>query len=153
MLIYTYPRINSAENHGGEESNVRSAKCVFLEVQDVEMKSAEKEKYIGDIISSDGSNDPNISRRSSIGIGAISQIFAILNEISLGHHYVEIGLVLRESILLSKMVLSAESWHKLLKCQIEKLEQVDRIFYRKLLNCHSKTGTEFFLVKLEPYPS
>ena len=44
---------------------------------------------------------------------------------------------------MSKMLLSAESWHKLLKCQIEKLEQVDRIFYRKLLNCHSKTGIEF----------
>ena len=47
-------------------------KCVFLEVQDSEMKSADSEKYIGDVISSSGSNEANISRRRSIGIGAIS---------------------------------------------------------------------------------
>ena len=76
-------------------------------------------------------------------MGAIAQIFAILNEISMGLHYFEIFLILRESILLSKMLLSAESWHKLFLYQIEKLENVDKIFLRKMFNCHSKTGIEF----------
>ena len=102
-------------------SNLRTKKvnCVFLEVQDCEMRSADSEKYIGDLISSNGSNDINISRRRSQGIGAISQIFSILNEISLGYHYIEIGLILRESVLLSKMTLRSEAWHKVHKYQIE----------------------------------
>ena len=54
------------------------------------MKTAENEKYIGDIISHNGSNDANIARRRSLGMGAIAQIFGILHEISLGHHFVEI---------------------------------------------------------------
>ena len=105
-------------------ANSRKAKCVNLDVQESQMKDEENEKYIGDVISNGGSNEANISRRRSIGIGAISSIFAVLNEISLGYQYIEIGLILRESILLSKMLLSAESWHKLFLYQIEKLEEV-----------------------------
>ena len=85
-------------------------------------------------------------------MGAISQIFSILNEVSLGYNYVEIGLILRESTLLSKMLLSAESWHKLFEYQIEKLEEVDKTFYRKLLNCHSKTGVEFLFSETGTIP-
>ena len=60
------------------QPNARDAKCVFLEVQDFEMKLEENEKYVGDVISCNGINDANISRRKSIGIGAISSISAIL---------------------------------------------------------------------------
>ena len=48
---------------GEEETNERNVQCVLLEVQDCEMKRVDNEKYIGDVISSDGSNDANISRR------------------------------------------------------------------------------------------
>ena len=61
------------------EADNKIVKCVFLKVQKCEMKSAEEEKYIGDVISSNCSNDPNVSKRRSQGIGAISHIFAILN--------------------------------------------------------------------------
>ena len=57
-------------------------KCVKLHIskeEELGMKSAEEEKYIGDVISSNCSNDPNVSKRRSQGIGAISHIFAILN--------------------------------------------------------------------------
>ena len=116
------------------------------------MKRADNEKYIGDVISSDGSNDANISRRRCLGMGSISQIFTILDEISLGYQYVEIGLILRESIMLSKMLLSAESWHKLHQYQIEKLDEVDKIFFKKLFNSHSKTSTEFYYSETGPIP-
>ena len=77
---------------------------VFLEVQDEEMMAGDQEKYIGDVISSNGSNDAKIFRSRSIGMGAVSQLFTVLNEVSLGYIYVEIGLILRESTLLSKNV-------------------------------------------------
>ena len=139
-------------NCSKSQSSIQNMKCVFLEVQKSEMKSAENEKYIGDVISQNGSNDANVSRRRSQGIGAISQIFALLNEISLGYHYIEIGLILREAILLSKMLLSAESWHRLFLYQIEKLEEVDRMFFRKLFNAHAKTGTEVYYIESGSIP-
>ena len=123
---------------------IRNVKCVFLEAQDSEMKSVSDEKYVGDVISSTGSNDANISRRIGVGMAAISQIFGVMHEISLGQNFIEIGLAMREAVLLSKMLLSSESWHKVFQYQVEKLEEVDRAFFRKLLNSHSKTGVEFF---------
>ena len=77
----------------------RNVKCVFLEVQDCERRTADNEKYNGDIVSYNGFNDANVARRVSLGMGAISQIFAVLNEISLGYQFIEIGLILRDSIL------------------------------------------------------
>ena len=53
------------------------------------------------------------------------------------------AVTMRESVLLSKMLLSSESWHKVFQYQIEKLNEVDKTFYRKLLNSHPKTGEEF----------
>jgi hypothetical protein len=137
---------------GVESERMRNVKCVFLEVQDCEMRTADNEKYIGDIVSYNGSNDANVARRVSLGMGALSQIFAVLNEISLGYQFIEIGLILRDSILLSKMLLSAESWHKLFKYQIEKFEEVDKTFFRKLFNSHSKTGLEFYFSETGTVP-
>ena len=82
------------------EPNTRNVRGAFLEVQECEIKEDEEERYIGDVIFCNGSNDGNISRRRSLGTGAIAQIFAILSEVSLGFQYIEIGLIPRESILM-----------------------------------------------------
>jgi hypothetical protein len=57
-----------------------------------------------DVVCSSGRNDKNIENRCNRGVGAISQITTMLNRVSLGHYYFEIGLVLRDTILVSKMV-------------------------------------------------
>ena len=51
---------------GGDDLKPRNVRCVLLEVQETEMKSGGNEKYIGDIISANGSNDANIARRRSL---------------------------------------------------------------------------------------
>ena len=53
---------------------------------------------------------------------------------SLGHYYFEIALILRESILVSKLVFYSEVWYNLTIKQLKKLEQVDEIYQRKILN-------------------
>ena len=116
------------------------------------MGSAENEKYIGDVVLANGSNEANISRRRSQGVGAVSEIFPILQEISYGSNYVEMGLIMRESILISKLLLSAEVWHKLYQYQSEKLEEVDKSFHRQLLNCHAKTAIEFLYSEMGTLP-
>ena len=45
------------------QSDQKTVTCVQLEVQDTKMKECDTEKYIGDMISSDGSNDKNITNR------------------------------------------------------------------------------------------
>ena len=49
------------------------------------MKTAEHETYLGDVICSSGKNEENISNKANYGVGAISQIFSMLSQVSLGH--------------------------------------------------------------------
>ena len=92
------------------------------------------ETYLGDIVCSSGSNDKNIENRCNRGVGAVSQITMMLNRVSLGHYYFEIGLVFRDTILVSKMVYNSEVWYNVTEKQLIKLEQIDKMFFRKLFN-------------------
>ena len=50
------------------------------------MEVVEKEKYVGDIITSDGKHTKNITARRSKGLGIISEIVTILDGLCLGPH-------------------------------------------------------------------
>ena len=70
------------------------------------------ETYLGDIVCSSGSNHRNIESRCNRGIGAFSQIMTMLSRGSLGHYYFDIGLVLRDAILVRKLVFHSEVWYR-----------------------------------------
>ena len=63
----------------------------------------------------------------------------MLNLTSLGHYYFEIALVLRASILVSKLVFNSEVWYNLSNKQSEQLEQIDEIYLRKILDVPKTT--------------
>ena len=107
------------------------------------MKKIEKHKYLGDIICSSGSNSENINERSKIGFQAISQIKSFMKDVQLGSYSIQVELILRESLFISKILLNSEVWHSVTKVQIEKLEMIDKILLRHALNAHSKTGVEW----------
>ena len=106
--------------------------CPELKVHGSTMESVSSDTYLGDIISSNGSNTENIKARISRGNGIISKIRNILDSVSLGAHYFKIALLLRESLLLSSMLSSSESWYDLSTGEIEQLESVDITFLRSL---------------------
>ena len=72
---------------------------------------AEYETNLGDLVCSTGSNDKNIENRYNKGVGAISQMDTMLARTSLGHYYFEIGLIMRDAMLVSKLVYNSEVWY------------------------------------------
>ena len=74
--------------------------CPILKVHGTVMQEVTEETYLGDIISNDGKNNKNIKSRISKGIGISTQILNLLDVISFGSHYIEIALLLRESLLI-----------------------------------------------------
>ena len=56
----------------------------------------------------------------------------MLEQISLGHYYFEIGLVMRDSMLISKLVSSSEVWYNVTKEQYRKLEEIGEMFLMKM---------------------
>ena len=118
-------------------------KCDKLKVHKTEIKTASTQKYLGDLVCSSGKNSENVNDRCKTGFKAISQIKSLIKEVGLGKFTIEIGLILRDSIFVSKMLLNSEVWHAVTKKQIEDLDKIDRILLRHILNAHCKTGLEW----------
>ena len=76
--------------------------CDGLKVHQNSISKKNHETYLGDVISSSGSNLKNIEKRRNSGIGAVSQIVSTLSQVSLGHFYYEIALIFINSMLVSK---------------------------------------------------
>ena len=124
-----------------------SCECLELKVHGKEMKLTENEKYLGDKLSSDGKNELNIEDRCNKGLGIKTQALGLLKEISLGNNYFEIGLMLRDSNLINGMLFNSEAWYNLTKSQVEKLEKIDELYLRSLLEAHSKTPLEALYIE------
>ena len=80
--------------HIGKQKN----ECKDIKVHESKMKNSSQEKYLGDFIDKSGRLKATIEDRISKGYGILSEIKAIINEIPLGSHKLEIGLQLRQAI-------------------------------------------------------
>ena len=69
----------------------------------------------------------------------MSEIISVLNQVSLGHFYFEIALVLRDSMLISKLIYSSEIWYNVSKDQYSKLEEIDEMYFRRIFELPKST--------------
>ena len=113
-----------------------------LKVHNDVMKKESSGPYLGDIISSDGSIDLTIENRRQRGVGIISQITGIINNVSLGVHYFSIALALRECMFVNGLLFNSEVWYSVKAKHLETLENIDQILLRKMFKAHSKTALE-----------
>ena len=121
----------------------KSAKnCSNLKIAQSYLPKSDHERYLGDILSSDGKNDKNIEDRCKKGIGYVNQILSILKEICFGPYYFEQALQLRNAKFINGILCSIESMYGLTIKQVEQLEKCDRFLLRKILNCPISTPTE-----------
>ena len=90
------------------------------------MEDVTENTYLGDIISSDGKNSKNMESRVLKGIGKITEITHMLEMVSFGEHYMEIVLLLRESIFLNGILTNAEIWYSLTENEIQEFESLDK---------------------------
>ena len=126
--------------------------CCDLKVQGKVMKRKESEVYLGDIICSSGTNDKNIAKKVNQGIGAVSEIFSTLSQVSLGHFYYEIALMFRDANLVSKLVSSSEVWYDVKKHEYKKLENIDEMFFRRMLEVPISVPKEGIYIEMGKMP-
>ena len=51
------------------------------------MLASDREKYLGDILTTDGWIDQNIGERYNKGVGKVNEIMGMLQAVSFGPHY------------------------------------------------------------------
>ena len=107
------------------------------------MHEAQSVKYLGNILTNKGIAKATIEDRRAKGWGKVSAIKAILSEVTFGSHKIEVGLMLRKSILISSLLFSAEAWSNVSVKDVKRLEQVDTSLISHLVNGHAKCPTVF----------
>ena len=144
----TLSKLKCSRVHIGKQKS----DCPVLHVHKTEMKSSKKEKYLGDYIEQSGNMKATLDDRVSKGHGIIAEIKAILNEIPLGRYKLEIGLKLRQAMLINGMLYNSEAWHSITNQDIKVLERIDETLLRFLLSSHSKTPLEFLYLESGAIP-
>ena len=129
-----------------------SESCPTLKINSQQMFTANREKYLGQIISSNGKLDNNISERYNRGLGIVNEIISILKEVSFGHHYFQIAMLFRNSKLVNSILCSIETMYGLTNAHIEQLEKCDRLLMRKVFNCVSSTAIEAYYLEANILP-
>ena len=127
-------------------------KCTALQVHGTLMEDVKTDTYLGDVISSDGKNTENIKKRVSKGLGIVTQILNLMEKVNFGEHFIEIGLLLRETMLINGILFNSEVWYNLLKSEVKDLEDLDKLLLRKLLNVPVTTPGESFYLELGLLP-
>ena len=122
--------------------------CPVLKVHGTVMEGVEEDMYLGDLISSDGKNRKNVEKRISKGKGIITQILNLLDIVSFGQHYIEIALLLRESMFINGILFNAEIWYGLTKTELSEFENLDRLLLRRILNVPFSTPKEAYYLEL-----
>ena len=82
----------------------------------------------------------------------MSEIKAILSEIPLGSHKLEIGLQLRQAMLINGLLYNSEAWHSVSKQEISSLERIYESLVRFLLGSHSKVPLEILYLESAAIP-
>ena len=126
--------------------------CPSLDIHENTMKNAESEKYLGDVLSKNGTLQQTIERRKAKGDGIVAEILSIINEIPLGRHRMEVALKLREAMLINGILFNSEAWHGVTLAHIAKLEAIDEALLRGILKAHTKTPKEFLYLETGALP-
>ena len=134
--------------HVGKESEC----CPMLKIDEEVMLSSCKEKYLGDILTTDCRINANIEERCSKGIGIVNQILSLLKEISFGEYYFEMAVLFRQSMLLNGILCNSEVLYGVNKGHIESLEAIDNYYWIKVFNCPISTPIETFFLETNTIP-
>ena len=107
------------------------------------MEKSKCEKYLGDLISETGKIKENIAARRAKGFCISDGILAILDEIPLGKHKLEISLDLTQAMLINGILYISEAWQSMFEDEYKQLEEEDNHHLRKIFQANSKTSIAF----------
>ena len=138
-----------------EVKSVATGEVKSVETFDGEEEISEscQEKYLGQIISSDGSNAKNVANRAGKGSGMANTIESIIKYLPGGRFHFEIAIIMRNAYLVSSMLSCSEVWYDVTESDMRKLEQTDELLLRKIFDCSSQVTCEMLYLELGLLPA
>ena len=131
-------------------TNSKEEKDIFDGEEDI--KEIDCTKYLGQIISKDGTNVKNIVNRANKGIGLVNKINTTLQNTPGGRYHFELSVVMRNAVLISSIISCSEVWYRITEWEYRKLEQIDEMLLRKIFDCSSQILLEMLYLELGLMP-
>ena len=72
----------------------------------------------------------------------------MLESIPFGKRYFEVGIIMRETLLVSSMLFNAEAWYNLTNAEIDLLKTVDLMLMRNFLKALKLTRKDILYFEL-----
>jgi hypothetical protein len=105
-------------------------------------KESEKEKYLGDYLTSKANSKDTIIARKAQGYGILGEITALLKDVPLGNRRTQIGLELRKAWFHNKCLFNSEVWSSITDTDIKDLSIIDRKILRVITGSQAKVPVE-----------
>ena len=134
---------------GNKGSNVL---CPQQQIHGINMKSSQKEKYLGDFITNKGNSKQTIFERKGRGEAILSEMRAILSEIPLGNWRTKIGLVLRQAWFINGCFFNSEVWSGYSENDLKDLEVIDHQILKAVVGGQAKVQSEMLYLETSQLP-
>ena len=118
----------------------------------VEIQVVSFAKYLGDIISANGSNNNLIQDRVRKGKSIIISALSLCNDMTLGYHYIGSALLLYKTIFLASVLFNSQAWTNLTKTQLIQLRTVQLKYLKRTLQVPNSTSNAFIYLELGVLP-
>ena len=138
------------EKKDSMETGIENLEDVQTNEHKIEM--VEEEKYLGTIISVDGSNLKDIEAKADKAQGILKQVKSMLEEMCFGNFLFEVAMVFRNSFIINGILTNLEASYGLTLDQIEKLEKCDEQLIRTVLECPFSTPKEMLYLEMGVTP-
>ena len=134
---------------GNKGSNVL---CPQQQIHGINMKSSQKEKYLGDFITNKGNSKQTIFERKGRGEAILSEMRAILSEIPLGNWRTTIGLVLRQARFINGCFFNSKVWSGYSENSLNDLEVIDHHILKAVVGGQAKVQSEMLYLETSQLP-
>ena len=141
---------NCANIHIGNKAS--RIKCPEKKIYCDIMKESEKEKYLGDFLTTKANSKDTIAAKKARGYGILGEIGAILRDIPFGNWRTQIGLLLRKAWFLNSCLANSEVWVGISDSDKKDLEIIDHKILRVILGSQAKVPVEMLYLETSELP-
>ena len=116
------------------------------------MKESDKEKYLGDYLTTKANSKDTIESRKARGYGILSEISAMLKDVPMGNQRTQIGLELRKAWFHNSCLANSEVWTGISDNDLKDLAVIANKILRAITGSQAKVPVEMLFLETGQIP-
>jgi hypothetical protein len=110
-------------------------------------------KFLGDIVNEKGSNADMVADKIKKAQAAMANNLAMVNEVTMGVHFVSSAFLLYQSVFLATLLSNAQTWRRLTIANIKAIETVQLRYLKRVMKAPLSTPNAFVLLEYGTLPA